>query len=668
MSKMINRRDFLKSSAAILAGTALGGITGSAVSFADEAKGKYTPGTYEATVQGYTSFVTVRMEFDKDRILSCDIDASGETAGIGQAAAAEYAALVVSGQDVDAVTSATATVTLPAVRKGVQNCIDQALGKTMAINEAASAANEGSDWLGEAPLIDDSMITGTFTTDLLIVGAGNAGMMAAATAADAGMDFMICEKNATVGDTRFWVGTFNSEQAVSAGHEMSKTKAMNELARYASYKCDMEVIRMWLDNSQEVLKYWESLGVVAEWHEDLGNHVGGEEMTYVVPSMWHTLHATGKYADFELHPFFGANRTALLEAHIGELGYKVNYQMDLVRLTQDDFGKVTGAIFANANGEYVRVKANNTLLCTGGYAANGRMVSALAPIVPRCTTTALYFGSNTGSGIKAGIWAGGIKDAEAAPMIFDRALVPPDIKAGYVADEYGNLFWPGDTAFGQTNLSSQPHLKVNKDGRRFANESCPYDFISFAAAQQKDGVYACIFDSDIVEDVLAYKQYGCAKWTYTDAEAGILPDTIESLVQSGMLFRCDTVEELAEKLNIPVDIFVQTVKRYNELCEKGVDEDFGKEPYRMRALDHAPYYGGFFGGSLLTTSDGLQINRKCQVLRGSDRSPIEGLYSAGDCSGSFFSGNYPEYFVGVASSRAMTQGRYAVKAILGEEF
>ena len=71
-------------------------------------------------------------------------------------------------------------------------------------------------------------------------------------------------------------------------------------------------------------------------------------------------------------------------------------------------------------------------------------------------------------------------------------------------------------------------------------------------------------------------------------------------------------------------------------------------------------------GSLLTTCDGLRINRKCQVYD-TNHQIIEGLYSIGDCSGSFFAGNYPEYFVGVAVGRTMTQGRVAVKTILGEE-
>lgn len=662
MSKGLSRRSFLKSAAAVTAGAFVNSLSGSAIA---EEKGIYTPGTYEAVVSGYCSYITVSMTFDANAITACTVKADGETANIGTVAAQEYAQLVVQNQDVDAVTSASAAVTLPAVKKGVINCIAQAKGEAQALNEAAAISD---DWLGEAPEIEESMIAETRKTDLLIVGAGNAGMMAAATAAEAGMDFILCEKNAAVGSTRFWVGAMNSDAMKAAGLEVSETKVLNELVRYASNKCDAEVIRAWIKNSAETLRFLETMGVTSEVHPDLGNHVGGEEMTYFVPSQWHTLHVSGQYEAFEINPFMGCNRNPMLEQYIKDHGYEVSFQMDLVRLTQNDAGKVTGAIFANANGEYIKIEANNTLLCTGGYAGNPQMVKALSPIVNDCVTTALYAGANTGAGIKAGIWAGAKKDVECAPMIFDRGLVSPDAKAGYVEDEHGALYLPGNTTYAQVNMSSEPFLKVNKEGKRFANESCPYDFMSFAAALQTDGVYACIFDNDIVEDILEYKQYGCAKWTYTDAQAGILPDTIKSLVESGMLFKCDTIEELAEKLQIPADTFKATVARYNELCEKGVDEDFGKEAYRMRPIDHAPYYGGFFGGSLLCTCDGLRINGKGQVYAAADHKVIEGLYSAGNASGSFFSGNYPEYFVGIAVSRAMTQGRYAVKAILGEEF
>lgn len=646
--KKISRREFLTGAASGAAALAFSSILGGAA-VADEAA--YTPGTYSATVKGYSGYVTVEMTFSAAAIEDCSIDASGETPTIGGVAAQELAGLIVSEQNIDAVSSATANFTIPAIRKAAANCVAQAKGLADAIDE--SAAEDGSDWLGQAPEIAESDITATDTTDLLIIGAGNGGLMAAATAADAGMDFIVCEQNAVVGDTRHWIGAVDTDIMKEQGVVVMKDRILNELARYASYKCDMSVIKAWLDNSAEMISYLTGLGFKPTVHIAPESHVGGNNMEYYVPSIWHTMDLPDG-ADVD-------SRNPWLEKYINSKGYEIRFQMSLVKLTTSDAGDVTGAIFKNAEGKYVRIEAKNVILATGGYPGNPKMVKALSPIVNECVTANSYFGTDEGMGIRAGIWAGAKKDTECAPMIFDRGIVAPGVKAGYTED---NVF-PG--LVGQFLMGTQPHLKVNKEGERFANESCPYDFLNYAASLQTDGVYAAIMDSDYVEDVIAYDQYGCAQIIVNMAMGGMLPGYMESMIAMGLMFKEDTIEALAEKLQIPVDKLAATVARYNELCEKGVDEDFGKEAYRMKALDHGPFYGCYFGGSLLTTCDGLRINRKCQVYN-TEHKIINGLYCVGDCSGSFFSGNYPEYFVGVAVGRTMTQGRYAVKAILGEEF
>ena len=666
MSKQyIARRDFLRGAAVGALGLAATGLAArsstssssaanAGSTAASAAAGSYTPGTYTATVKGYSSYITVEMTFDESAITACTVNASGETADIGTKAAEELASLIVSDQSVDAVTTATADITLPAVRKAANNCIQQAQGKAVALNENAGA--EGDDWLGEAPEIDASQISSTEETSLLIIGAGNGGMMAAVTAADAGMDFVICEQNQTMGDTRHWIGAVDTAAQKAAGVTIQKDRLLNELARYASYKCDMDVIKMWIQNSAEMVSYLESLGMRPSVHIAPESHVGGNNMEYYVPSLWHTIDLPeGSEAK---------DRHAFLEQYINNKGYQVSYGMTLVRLVQDASGKVTGAIFSDETGAYVQINAENVILATGGYPGNPKMIKALAPIVNECVTANSYFGPDTGMGIRAALWAGAKMDTECAPMIFDRGIVAPGVKAGYVEDESGNLVFPGTMS--QFIVGTQPHLKVNKEGLRFANESCPYDFLNYAASLQTDGVYAAIMDSSVEEDVIAYDQYGCAQMAVNMAQSGALLPALEQQVEAGLAFKADTIEELAEKMGLPADTLSATVTRYNELCAAGVDEDFGKEAYRMRSVDQPPYYGYFMGGSLLTTCDGLRINRKCQVYD-TNHKVIEGLYCVGDCSGSFFSGNYPEYFVGVAVGRTMTQGRYAVKAILGEE-
>ena len=125
----------------------------------------------------------------------------------------------------------------------------------------------------------------------------------------------------------------------------------------------------------------------------------------------------------------------------------------------------------------------------------------------------------------------------------------------------------------------------------------------------------------------------------------------------------DTLEELAEKLCVrDVDAFIATIERYNELADLGVDEDFGKPAYQsLSHIVEPPFYGAMMMGNLLCTLDGLRINADMQVLD-TNGNPIPGLYAAGNDSGGFFSGNYPE-----APRRRRGRPQHHVRSSCGEE-
>jgi succinate dehydrogenase/fumarate reductase flavoprotein subunit len=265
-----------------------------------------------------------------------------------------------------------------------------------------------------------------------------------------------------------------------------------------------------------------------------------------------------------------------------------------------------------------------------------------------------------GSGIKAMLWAGGQMDPCHASMMFNRCSVKPDETAGYKTN--GKWFWFGE----------QPFLKVNLDGKRFCNESGPYEFMLHSMYMQPNHTYCDIFDANNKQYCEQFDEVGCCR-LFPFPNGAIsnrdydtcwkdMTEGENSHLAQGYLIKADTLEELAEGLNIPADEFVKTVERYNELCAKGVDEDYGKSAHRMTPVDTAPFYGIRTCAWHLTTLDGCRINTDMQVLR-ENGTPIEGLYATGDCTGGFFANQYPNLFTGLACGRTMTFGRRAAKIV-----
>ena len=526
-----------------------------------------------------------------------------------------------------------------------------ALADQAAAPEAATSSNPA--WLGEEPQISADQIVATYACDILIVGgAGNGGLAAAATASDLGLNFIACDKALSVTETREYLGAVNSVYSTELG-EMDKTKLMNEISRYASGKCDRDLIKLWLDDSAEMIDWIDPMLQAAGKAcsvADPGDHAtGGTD--YVVPVCEHSWPV----------PYVPPTRNDVLYSHIQEQGDDIWFGYELVRLVHED-GKVSGGIFKCDDG-YVQIDAPYTILATGGYPANPEMMQALQPDTCKVVTAASYNAFCDGSGIKAGLWAGAAKQADPTPMIFDRGAVPAGVSAGYVG-QGADATLPG-TIF-QLNIGSQPFLKVNREGKRFANESTPYDNMLFATGRQPGGVFCQVFDANAPEDIKRFMMIGCASYTRMMMEQGMpIDDFIAMDGGSEVMMKADTLDELADKLGFEgqaKEAFLASCERYNELYDAQADTDYGKEAYRLSELRTAPFYGCWYGASLLTTLDGLQIDASMQVLD-ADYRPIEGLYAIGDCSGGFFCTNYPEYFPGLAAGRTVTEGRQLVMRI-----
>ena len=672
----ISRKGFLK----IAAAAAMSGVTAGALAACNAAKdsaaasapaGSYIPGTYEGTAEGISSTVKVTMTFSDSAVTDVVVDTSGETASYGAAAADQLKEQLLSSAngEIDGVSGST--ITSDAVMKAAKSCFAQAKGEAT-ISSVQLPTGDETDWLGKEPDIDEAAITETIDTDIVIVGAGNGGMFAAAYAAANGLNFRVIEQNSAVQDTRHWYGAIDSAAAKEAGVPATdKAKLLSEISRYASGKCDQRVVKTWINESAAMHDFMRGIledqfgwtceftsGAEAAWPAENAEH----NTDYLYPVQEHNYRQSESES--------GLQRNEALQQYIEELGYSIDFKTSLAKLEKDADGRITGIIAQSTEDDhFIRYNANKgVLLACGGFPGNPYMMEQLDPLGTSVTTACSYSPADKGYGIRAAVWAGANLDKEAAPMLFDRGIVTPGVDAGYVDSEsaFGGKAFPGKIR--QYNPGTQPFLKVNRNGERFANESCPYNDIVYAAAHQPGRVYAQICDANILEDAKRFHTIGCSAQTRNGGEKYI-QGKMDEAIEAGALFKCDTLDELADKMGFTgaaKDTFLATVERYNELYDKQNDEDFGKPAYRLSAIRTAPFYGCWLGASLLTTEQGIAINEKGQALD-NDNKPMPGLYITGDMSGSFFANNYPCLMAGVAMGRTLTFAMKAVKQMAGLE-
>jgi len=516
-------------------------------------------------------------------------------------------------------------------------------------NSADSIRGQGEKAAGgwrtpDAPI---TKVSRTVDTDVLVVGAGNGGLFAAAAAAEKGAKVIVLERNGMIGTGREWIGAIGSRAQKAAGIDIDKNEIVNEICRYASHRVDQRLINLWAEKSGETVDWLESVakdyGVKVLVETDAGKETGGPYHPYKIQ---HNLQNDQKAVE----------STQLLKDKLGKMGVSILLETPMVQLIRSDKGerRVSGAIAKSKEG-YIRFNARKgVILATGGYSNNLDMLGCENPIAVRsCATTASHSGSR-GDGIKAATWIGAAKDEVPTVMIFDRGGLPVGEKTGDFSK--GNFL----------HMGSQPFLKVNTKGERFCNESVPYNDIIHAASLEPGDNYCMIWDAAWREQTRQFHTIGCSRLQPSPSGSKLLLFSEEAtagfhekvLMPAHIVVQADTIEELADKLQVPRDTLAATVKRYNELCAKGNDDDFGKEAYRMLPLLKPPFRGAHLAGQLLCTLDGLRINTRLQVLD-TENQVIPGLYAAGNDSGGFFADNYPEYLPGLACGRTITFGRLA---------
>ncbi len=306
------------------------------------------------------------MTFSETEITDVIIDAAGETPELGGAAAPKLqeAILAAQGVDVDAVSGAT--VTSDAVKKAVADCISQASGKAVVVQEAAPVV---SDWLGEAPEIAEADITETLDTEVLVVGCGTGGWIAAMTAAEEGAKVLVVEKAETPTKIKEDIGAIDSKLQLESFEQfpefkIDKTEAMLEIVRYASGYADSDLIKVWEDNSGELVDWLTNiLEGTGHWFMQFEGGVGNLDHPDHTKAYatGHSPHPTeDKPADVDL--------TSDMTEFVTSRGGEIRCKTSLVKLEQDADGKVTGIIAQDMDdNHYIRINASKgVIMATGG--------------------------------------------------------------------------------------------------------------------------------------------------------------------------------------------------------------------------------------------------------------------------------------------------------------
>lgn len=569
----------------------------------------FNPGTYEGTGKGYGGDIKVSVTVDETSITDIEVVEQTETEGVGGAALPTLVDKVLSAQSVniDGVSGATYTSD----------------GFLTAVREAITASGADPDALGQGQTGgDEAKETVTMSTDVVVVGAGGAGLAAALTAAQNGADVVVLEKMAMVGGASSMAGggtnATGSQWQQSYGIEDSPEAYFMDIMENGHFFSDARTL--WL--------YANTQGAAFDWlvAED------GAALPYVnsqpSPSAEHTYGRTFSPEGG------GAGVVSALQQKVTDLGVEILLETPAQELMVTD-GTVTGVKALAADGTPYEITANSVILATGGYGANTDML-------PETVTSLPYAGavSATGDGLNMATAIG------ADAINLDKVNIQPH--SIILPDGRGQHTFQGCLAM----YNKTGSILVSDQGVRFVNEQGSANDIK-AGMEQNEHSYL-IMDAASFE---TYAQTCIASHNFTQEQ---LDQWLEANGTSNPVFaHADSLEDLAAIVGIPSGALTETVERYNGFVSAGEDTDFGRKV--STAMGDGPYYAVAMNLRYYATLGGLHINDNMQVLD-TDGQPIQGLYAAGEVVGGVVGDIYAP---GSLFGWAMTSGHNAGLAVTG---
>ena len=387
-------------------------------------------------------------------------------------------------------------------------------------------------WLGKEPVIEETQISETIHTEVLIAGGGTGGLTAAASAAELGLKVLLIEIKRNFTPMRKEIGAVGSRIQKAEGAEIDIQELARQHVMYNAGYIDQRLPLLWARESGEMMDWYAGL-ITARGAKML---LQGGYRYEAVPGSY-TKFPTGHKSVWPK----GVDGVKVITQHARAYGAEFRMQTGLVKLLKDG-SRVTGAIAKDMKtGSYIRINAlKGVIIATGGYANNKSMLKALQPETALMAGFTISEGATKGDGISACLWAGAGMDDHHTSILFDRCAIMPD-------ETPATLRKPGHP----TEFIGQPFLKVDLKGRRFMNESVPYDFIIHRAISLPGQCYCVIFDSGYPKDTKRFELAGCSRMHPFNNGAPCsrpLEDNIvllEGMVREGRVIKADTIDALA---------------------------------------------------------------------------------------------------------------------------
>ena len=527
---------------------------------------RYIPGTYTGTSKGFGGDITVTVTVDKDSILDISINGDHETENIGSFAVSMLGERIMENQtpNVDVVTGAT--VSSGAILRALKDALTQA-GADLSAFPVPEEADGGIRTYE------------TIEADIVVIGAGGAGMTAAIKAKQAGKNVIILEKMPYVGgNTTKATGGMNAAEThyqAEQGIEDSVEVFVEDTMKAGHNINDRSLVTIMAEMSARAIEWLDSIGAP-------------------LPKVSFSGGATNK----RIHaPEDGSGVGAYLVTRflntLEELQIPVYYDTTATKLMTLD-GAVVG-VMAESDKAVYTIHAKAVVLATGGFGNNEEMIVRYRPDLLGTVTTSA-----------PGIMGDGIVMAEAvgADLVdIEQIQLHPTVEQG-------------TSMLITESVRGDGAILVNQNGKRFIDELQPRDVVSAGELEQPGSYAYIIFDQRLRDGLKAIEKY----------------------VSTGIVVQADTIEGLAEQLEIDPATLAKTLSDWNGYVAAQNDPDFGRTTGMEADLSVAPYYAIKIAPGIHHTMGGVHIDTEARVIN-IQGEPIPGLYAAGEVTGGVHGGN-----------------------------